>query len=149
MLPAESSYVEEQRERVRERVRERRRDGEGGKRGKGEGHGSRSSSKKKVERRMVGGGKARLESRAWLEARISVNNSRPTACIFLPDSFSLFPRSRKCDKIIRGRFNFFPPPPLPPPLSPRLTKKRFTILVLIKIRGPRFFSLRLFNNNFS
>lgn len=57
---------------------------------------------------MVGGGKARLESRAWLEARISVNNSRPTACIFLPDSFSLFPRSRKCDKIIRGRFNFFP-----------------------------------------
>lgn len=41
-------------------------------------------------------------------AYISVNNSRPTACIFLPDSFSLFPRSRKCDKIIRERFNFFP-----------------------------------------
>lgn len=103
MLPAESNYVEKRRERERVRVRETRRRRE--ERG---GHDSRSSSKKKVERRMVGGGKARLESRAWLEARISVNNSRPTACIFLPDSFSLFPRSRKCDKIIRGRFNFFP-----------------------------------------
>lgn len=100
MLPAESNYVEKRRERVRVRETRWRREERGG-------HDSRSSSKKKVERRMVGGGKARLESRAWLEARISVNNSRPT-CIFLPDSFSLFPRSRKCDKIIRGRFNFFP-----------------------------------------
>lgn len=59
---------------------------------------------------VVGGGKARLESRAWLEAHISVNNSGPTACIFLPDSFSLFPRSRKRDKIVTGRFNFSPFP---------------------------------------
>lgn len=102
MLPAESNYVEKRRERERVRVRETR-----WRREERGGHDSRSSSKKKVERRMVGGGKARLESCAWLEARISVNNSRPT-CIFLPDNFSLFPRSRKCDKIIRGRFNFFP-----------------------------------------
>lgn len=59
---------------------------------------------------VVGGGKARLESRAWLEAHISVNNSGPTACIFLPDSFSLFPGSRKRDKIVTGRFNFSPFP---------------------------------------
>lgn len=83
-------------------------------RGRAEGDGEKRDTLRLLRARrrrwdgVVGGGKARLESRAWLEAHISVNNSRPTACIFPRDGFSLLASSRMRDKVVGGPFDSFP-----------------------------------------